>query len=62
MSLETQYSQVTTLDKSPFNFEDNITKFLFFLVIYAQAVFQKGHLETPKGRLETKWYYVSDEV
>ena len=45
MCLETQWGQVTTtLFKSPFNFEDNITKnehsALFFL-FYFQAVFQK---------------------
>ena len=53
--LETQWSQVTILDKSPFffKFEVNITKnsALIFLIL---AVFEKGHLETPKGHMETK--------
>ena len=51
---ETQWSQFTKLDKSPFNFEYNITKnehsALFFL-IYVSAVFMK-----------TKLYYGSYEV
>ena len=53
--VEKQWSQVTTLDKSPFEFKDNITKnehsALFFL-IYVQAVFQKGNLETAEGHME----------
>ena len=52
VSLETQWSQVTPLDKSPFRFEGNIIKnehsFLFLCLFYvvSMAVFQKGHLET----------------
>ena len=65
MSLETQWGQVTTLDTFPFKFEENITKNehsgLFFL-IYAQAVFQKGHLETPKVHMKPKLYYGSYEA
>ena len=29
---------------------------------YVLAVFQKGHLETPKWHMETKWYWGSYEV
>ena len=43
------------MDRSPFKCEDNITKnehsALFFL-INVEAVFKKGHLETPKGHTE----------
>ena len=40
-------------------FEDNITKnehSALYFVIYVWAVFQKEHLETPKGIMETKCY------
>ena len=65
VNLETQWSEVTTLDKSPFRFEDNITNnehSVLLLLINALAVFQKSNLESPKGHMETKLYYGSYEV
>ena len=65
MSLETHWSQATELDKLPFKFEVNITKnehYALFFLIYVQAVFQKGDLETPKGHMKSKWYYASYEA